>query len=58
MPIIYDSFVVPGNCRGCGTNTNWHINGDYPLCPKCMRELVCEVENLVERGFLNFDGGA
>ncbi len=55
MSIIYDRFGVPGNCQGCGAITNWFINGFYPICPRCMRELVLSVKNMVEQGFLSFD---
>ncbi len=54
MP-LYDKFGVPGNCRGCGAKTFWHIDGAYPICPRCMRELVLSVKNMVEQGFLSFD---
>ena len=38
--MIYDTFEVKGNCRGCGKATEWHINGDYPVCRDCMKNLI------------------
>ena len=34
--MIYDSFAVEGNCKGCGKPTECHINGDYPVCMERM----------------------
>jgi len=42
--MIYDRFGVKGVCRGCGTITNWYVNGFYPLCPECAKELAKEIE--------------
>ena len=38
--MIYDSFKVKGNCRGCGKATEWHINVDYPICQECIKGLI------------------
>lgn len=47
MPVIYDRFGATGNCQGCGAVTNWFINGFYPICPRCMLELVNEVRRII-----------
>ena len=40
--MIYDTFEVKGNCKGCGKATEWHINGDYPVCNNCMTTLISD----------------
>ena len=49
--MIYDTFAVKGNCKGCGKPTEWHINGDYPVCPNCMRKLITDFKHMEK----NFD---
>ena len=45
--MIYDTFEVKGNCRGCGKATEWHINGDYPLCRSCMISLINDASRIM-----------
>ena len=45
--MVYDTFEIKGNCRGCGVATEWHINGEYPLCINCMEELIGDVNALI-----------
>jgi predicted amidophosphoribosyltransferase len=47
--VIYDTFEIKGNCKGCGGATKWHINGDYPLCRDCMRNLMHDYETVMKR---------
>ena len=46
--MIYDTFEVKGNCRGCGKATEWHINGDYPVCRDCMISLINDAQRVLE----------
>ena len=45
--MIYDSYGSGGNCKGCGGVTEWHINGDYPLCRSCMKNLIIDSIDLM-----------
>ncbi len=44
--MTYDKFEIKGNCRGCGMATEWHINGDYPLCRDCMVSLIYDAATI------------
>jgi len=44
--MIYDTFEVKGNCRDCGKATEWHINGDYPVCRDCMISLINDAQRV------------
>ncbi len=46
--MIYDTFEVKGNCKGCGKPTEWHINGDYPVCKACIEKLIFDLDFLKE----------
>ena len=45
--MMYDTFEVKGNCKGCGEGTEWHINGDYPLCRNCMISLINDAARII-----------
>ena len=45
--MIYDTFEVKGNCRGCGKSTELHINGDYPVCRDCMLHLIDDASRIM-----------
>ena len=47
--MIYDTYAVKGNCRGCGKATEWHINGNYPICNNCMKSLISDVHAVTNR---------
>ena len=46
--MIYDTFEVKGNCKGCGKATEWHINGDYPVCRDCMLHLIDDAKRVMK----------
>ena len=43
VKMIYDTYGVKGNCRGCGKATEWHINGEYPVCKRCINNLIEDI---------------
>jgi len=50
--MIYDTFEVKGNCRGCGKSTEWYINGDYPVCRNCMTKLISDFHTVTNFEYL------
>ena len=44
--MIYDSYSVAGNCKGCGCKTYWHINGDYPACKYCISGMIMDISKM------------
>ena len=48
--MIYDTFPVEGNCKGCGNSTYWHINGDYPVCLDCMESMIYDIAKMTSAG--------
>lgn len=46
--MIYAAFRVKGSCKGCGKPTEYHIEGDYPVCKTCIKQLFYDVKVVLE----------
>ena len=39
----YDQYPYYAPCEACGKDTDWFIDGHFPICPSCLEQFAEEV---------------